>query len=339
MAKFYGQRRKENLLHEIVHKKIQIPTCHRYISICPKTRELLLQFCEQEHSLPSDIHVTFTPDYYDRIRISIENLPIELPDEDVKEFLTTYATPIGKTYYTGKRYNNKYYTTGTRVYQCIHLKQHLPRHIYQFGRYLRIRYNSQPTPDPTATLDNNINGRNTNENTDKTPKPTNKIYNQIPKTTPIPVTYDTPTIATTKPVVDTTDITTQPTENIQTENTMTDQQTDTDTETETETETTTTKRPTLNSYEKMVSSLERQIHTLYWRGYVNFEGKMKKRYELYPNQLYRVITDRNELEIYCKKDESGHYSQYNDIQNEIRQASRYFDKDRQKDIIIRKEKT
>ena len=120
---------------------------------------------------------------------------------------------------------------------------------------------------------------------------------------------------------------------------MTDQQTDTDTETETETETTTTKRPTLNSYEKMVSSLERQIQTLYWRGYVNFEGKMKKRYELYPNQLYRVITDRNELEIYYKKDESGHYSQYNDIQNEIRQANRYFDKDRQKDIIVREEKT
>ena len=125
---------------------------------------------------------------------------------------------------------------------------------------------------------------------------------------------------------------------------MTDQQTDTDTETETETEmdteteTTTTKRPTLNSYQKVAYSPERQRHTFYWRGYVNFEGKMKKRYELYPNQLYRVITDKNEIEIYYKKDESVGYYQYKDIQNEIRQKSRYFDMYRQKDIILRKEK-
>ena len=65
---------EENLLHEI--DTIQISTCHRYISVCFKTRELLLQFCEQEHTLLSDIHITFTPDYYDRTRISIENLPI-----------------------------------------------------------------------------------------------------------------------------------------------------------------------------------------------------------------------------------------------------------------------
>ena len=50
---------------------------------------------------------------------------------------------------------------------------------------------------------------------------------------------------------------------------MTDQQTDTDTETETgtemdtETETTTTKRPTLNSYQKVAYSPERQRHTFY----------------------------------------------------------------------------
>ena len=108
-----------NLLHEI--DTIQICTCHTYISICFKTRKLLLKFCEHEHTLLSDTHVTFTPDYHDRIRISIENF---------KEFLLTYAIPIGKTYYTGKRHNNKYYTTGTRVYQGKHLKQHLPRHIY-----------------------------------------------------------------------------------------------------------------------------------------------------------------------------------------------------------------
>ena len=76
---------------------------------------------------------------------------------------------------------------------------------------------------------------------------------------------------------------------------MTDLQPETETKTETESETdtekeTTIKPPTLNSYKKMVYSLEGQRHILYWGGCVNFEGKMKKRYELYPNQHYRVIT-------------------------------------------------
>ena len=117
-------------------------------SICFKTWELLLQFYEQEHTLLPDVLVEFIPDYYDRTRISIENLPTELPDEDVQELLSTYATPIGKTYYTGKRHKKKYYTTGTTVYQCVHLRQHLPRNIYKFGRYLRIRYNSHRHPRP-----------------------------------------------------------------------------------------------------------------------------------------------------------------------------------------------
>ena len=92
---------RENILHVI--DAIQIYTYHRYISICLKTWELLLQFYEQEHTLLPDILVEFIPDYYDRTRISIENLPIEFPDEDVPELLSTYATPIRKTYYTGKR--------------------------------------------------------------------------------------------------------------------------------------------------------------------------------------------------------------------------------------------
>ena len=33
---------------------------------------------------------------------------------------------------------------GTREYHCIKLKQHIPKRIYQFGRYLRVRYDDQP---------------------------------------------------------------------------------------------------------------------------------------------------------------------------------------------------
>ena len=118
---------EEGLIDEIDTK--QISTCHRYASICFKTRELLLEFCNNEHLLLPDTPVLFSPDYHERIRISIENLPIELPDKEVKNFLSKYTTIIGTKYFTGQKHNNKYYTTGTRVYQCIKLTQHLPKHV------------------------------------------------------------------------------------------------------------------------------------------------------------------------------------------------------------------
>ena len=96
-----------------------------------------------------------------RIRISIENVPIELPDKKVKTFLLEYTTVAGKTYYPGIKHENKYFITATRVYQCIKLLQHIPIQIYKFVRYLRIRYDSQPKSNPTISNNNNPNIENT----------------------------------------------------------------------------------------------------------------------------------------------------------------------------------
>ena len=90
---------EEGLLHEI--DTTQISTCHRYVSIYFKSRQLLLEFCKQEHTLLQKL-IQFTPDYHERIRISIENLPIELPNEEVRNFLSTYTKPFAKTYYSRK---------------------------------------------------------------------------------------------------------------------------------------------------------------------------------------------------------------------------------------------
>ena len=171
MTKFYGmktctanlQEQLEEAYQEITHPDIakmlakdgfidnvhtiQISTCHRFASICFDSRETLLKFTETEH-LIIDNPVIFQPDHDDKIRISIENLPIELPDKKVKTFLSEYTTPVGKTYYPGIKHNNKFFTTGTRVYQCVRLTKHIPKHVYQFGRYLRIRYDDQPKEQP-----------------------------------------------------------------------------------------------------------------------------------------------------------------------------------------------
>ena len=150
----------EDYLHPI--DTIQISTSNRPPSICPDTRVIPLQPADTDQS-PADTPIPLEPDYYDKIRVSIENMLTELPDKEVKEFVSTYTTTIGKTYYPGIKHTNKYFTTGKRVYQCIKLTQNISRHLHHFGRYLRIRYDQQPH-DKLTTIDNN-----TNENTDKTP--------------------------------------------------------------------------------------------------------------------------------------------------------------------------
>ena len=142
---------EENYLHDI--DTIQISTCHRFISICFNSRQILLTYCEDEHQILPYLHIKFTPDHSEIIRISIENIPIELPHKEVKTFLSDYATPVGKTYYPGQNFHNKFYTTGTRVYHCVRMTQHLPRHYFHFNRNLRIRYDSQPEYMTTTNYD------------------------------------------------------------------------------------------------------------------------------------------------------------------------------------------
>ena len=355
MAKFYGQRtftldiivyisdyhkithttiaemlHEENLLHNI--DATQISTCHRYASICFKTRELLLEFCKQEHIILPDIPVQFAPDYYD---ISIENLPIELPNEDVYDFLSAYATPIGKTY-TGKRHNNKYYTTGTRVYQCIHLyyttgtrvyqcihlQQHLPRHVYEFGRYLRIRYNSQPTPASTTTSENNENTPLPDNQQTTSQTQENITQPKLPQNTPTAqkknqsnkqrqyhnrTTHQTKHKDNNKPIQ-------QTQRKPQKDNIQTPPAEQQSSDSESDTDSMTIPQPTLTPTEKRTLSPEEQQSFLYWRGQIDVGGgQLKIRYTLYPNQLYRYLKEKkiykskaaaeSELEMYFEKTE------------------------------------
>lgn len=123
---------------------IQIATCHEHVSICFKDRNTMETFCEEEHFIQTE-PMTFIPDYQNRIRISIENIPIELTDAKIRTFLSQYANLVGETHYPGKRYENNYFITGARVYLCTTIKNHLPKHIYKFGRHLNIRYDNQTT--------------------------------------------------------------------------------------------------------------------------------------------------------------------------------------------------
>ena len=78
------------------------------------------KLCDEQHLL-NDIYIECEPYYQTRTRVSIENLPIEISDKKVKDLLTDYTTVIGKTYYSGIRSRNKYFTTRTQVFKIINL--------------------------------------------------------------------------------------------------------------------------------------------------------------------------------------------------------------------------
>ena len=84
---------EEQFIEEI--HTIQISTCHKYTSICFNTRDMLITFCENQHEILPDTFIKFEPDYQEKIRISIENIPIELPNKDVKTFLAQFTQPVG----------------------------------------------------------------------------------------------------------------------------------------------------------------------------------------------------------------------------------------------------
>ena len=101
------------------------------------------------------------------------------------------------------KHHNKYYTTGTRVYRCIKLTQHIPKNIYHFGRYLRICYDEQPKDNHNST------GANTINYPDHTPVPVNQATPQMHKSKiPVPTLQrkDIPDVTPTLQLPDTPNI-------------------------------------------------------------------------------------------------------------------------------------
>ena len=310
MTKFYGQRTctlniKEQLpnnYHDITHETIaellhnegilsktdtiQISTCRRYASMCFTTREILEDFCKWEYELPPDQYVSFEPDYHSRIRISIENIPIELPDKEVRTFLSEFITIIGTTYFPGTRFHIKHFTTGTRVYQGIKLQKHLPRYLYQFKRHLRIRYDSQPKNIITEQLQDLIE-YGQSENLPQTTEDETQSYNEdLQKDQLSQQTDDNETQSLNKDVPPEIDIRSP------------------DTQQETQQET---------SQQEIQKEIQQQIQIEipeprgipqyakksfnWWRSPVNEEIKEPK-YDINPNKLYHNISEEDRQKYY-----------------------------------------
>ena len=216
----------------------------------------------------------------------------------MRTFLSEYLSINGKTYYPGIKCQNKYITTGTRIYQYKDIIQHIPRHIYHFGRYLGIRYSEQPendkqmnqdsfpltTTEQTATTTPNKQ-QNTQQPIHEELPNEQQTTNEQNQQTPIPQNIETPNLQlrtqttteqeeheTTQTELQTTDTETDTDSPVeQTDNYDTETNPDSDSDSDTN-----LPRPTLHQYEKKVLPPTEQQSFLYWRGMINFEGKIKK---------------------------------------------------------------
>ena len=102
---------KEKYLHET--RTIQVSTCKKFLSTCFNTREILVQ------------HTTINSyKYYLRTSINIY----------LRISINIYHNYRQNILYWNQ-HSNKFFPTGTKLYQCIKLTQHIPRHIYHFDRY------------------------------------------------------------------------------------------------------------------------------------------------------------------------------------------------------------
>ena len=87
---------------------------------------------ENNSRIPTGTRATH-PQCRTHIRSSIENIPIELKNTTIRTFLSQYATqyptPAGKTPHRGKRHENTYLITGTRIHYRTNIKEHLPKYL------------------------------------------------------------------------------------------------------------------------------------------------------------------------------------------------------------------
>ena len=98
-----------------------------------------------------------------------------------------------KVHYPTQQIDGIKYHTGTRVYWCSNIKNHLPKSVHIFGRWARVIYNGQPARQKTPTTHDEIKPDQPNPLTDP---PSLEIIKETP---PSQLPQNNPPENTTKP--------------------------------------------------------------------------------------------------------------------------------------------
>ena len=106
---------------------------------------------------------------------------------------------------------------------------------------------------------------------------------------------------------------------------------------ESDTDSITIPQPMLSPTKKRTQSPEEQQSFLYCRGQIDVRGQLKKRYTLYPNQLYRYIKEKHYKTKTTEDDsELGTYFEETEIETKFGPRTLYMEYKEEQDALRQK---
>ena len=137
---------KRNLLRVV--ESIQISPNGRFCSIKFTTTQIMSIFCTEPLTISENNYIVFKPDYKPPqtrafIFISFLNVPLETEETEMTRYVKEYCDVHG-VHYPKQHIGDITYHTGTRVYRCSNIKEHFPKAVHIFGRWVRVIYDGQP---------------------------------------------------------------------------------------------------------------------------------------------------------------------------------------------------
>ena len=87
--------------------------------------------------------------------VSFLNAPVETEEKDMDEFVRQHFD-FTKVHYPTQKVDDIEYHTGTRVYWCTKVKDHLPKSVHIFRKCTGVIYNGQPARQKTSTTHHEI---------------------------------------------------------------------------------------------------------------------------------------------------------------------------------------
>ena len=137
---------KRNL--SLVEESIQISPNWWFRSIKFTTTQIMSTFSTEPLTISENNNIVFKPDYKPpQTRaftfICFWNVPLKTEENEMKRYVKEYCDVHG-VHYLRQCIGDITYHTGTRVYRCSNTKEHFPKAVHIFGRWVRAIYDGEP---------------------------------------------------------------------------------------------------------------------------------------------------------------------------------------------------
>ena len=129
----------------------------------PIDRKLIVQimstFCTEPLTISENDNIVFKPEI-SHLRQELLNVPLETEENEMTCYVKKYCD-VHRVHYPKQHFGNIIYHTRTRVYRCSYTREHFPKAVHIFGRWVRVIYGGKS--DRIRKLNNTSEGDEQNE--------------------------------------------------------------------------------------------------------------------------------------------------------------------------------